>query len=228
MTGATSESGYTSEDFEALHRRVKQKEREVYEESLKEHIRKAIAKSGLADAIKKLTFKSFKVDSTWQRQMLNNAWNYAKNPEGWLMFCGQSGSGKTHLCTAVAGRFLRHGIPVKRLRWRLDSAKLKANYTSAEEAHNELMRYINAPCLFIDDLFKGSLTETDVKVAFALIDGRYSWNSKTLITTELTVEELLAIDEAIAGRIVEKCGNNLITIEKNRDKNIRLKNVNRL
>ena len=40
---------------------------------------------------------------------------------------GQVGAGKTHLCTAMVGEFLKRGISAKYMLWRDDALKLKAS-----------------------------------------------------------------------------------------------------
>ena len=51
-----------------------------------------------------------------QRQNLENAFrlahSFAESPEGWLVFQGTNGCGKTHLAAAIANYHLRAGKPV--------------------------------------------------------------------------------------------------------------------
>ena len=82
--------------------------------------------------------------------------------------------------------------------------------------------YKNVLCLYIDDLFKGGASEADIKLAFELIDHRYRNKYITIISTELLPNELIAIDEAVAGRIFEKSKNHRIVIGRDSAKNQRL------
>ena len=74
------------------------------------------------------------------------------------------------------------------------------------DAYKKAMnRLRNAPVLYIDDLFKGSVSEGDVNLAFSILNDRYnSTGKKTIISTELTIDEITEIDDAIAGRIRER------------------------
>ena len=68
-------------------------------------------KSGLKNIIREKTFDSYAATEPWQKTIKAGAVAYAEHPEGWLLFCGQPGSGKTHLCTAIARHRL---LPVTR------------------------------------------------------------------------------------------------------------------
>ena len=73
-----------------------------------------IQESGLGEALQAMTFDSFMGREVWQKQMLRTAAAYVSAVENlkplekapWLMIGGQSGSGKTHLCTAAFGKLL--------------------------------------------------------------------------------------------------------------------------
>ena len=57
-------------------------------------------KSGLQNVIREMTFDKFQTPETWQHEIKSRAMAYADSMDGWLLFCGQVGSGKSHLCTA--------------------------------------------------------------------------------------------------------------------------------
>jgi chromosomal replication initiation ATPase DnaA len=75
-------------------------------------------RSGLKDIIKDYTFDKFIASEPWQKAIKDAAQEYAKNPEGWFALCGQSGAGKTHLCTAICREFLLAGRKVRYMLWR--------------------------------------------------------------------------------------------------------------
>ena len=86
-----------------------------------------------------------------------------------------------------------------------------------------LNEYAKAEILYIDDLFKGKVTETDVNVAFQLINERYNTNLVTIVSSELLLKDLREIDEAIAGRLKEKAKSYCIQVAKDSSKNYRFK-----
>ena len=70
--------------------------------------------------------------------------------------------------------------------------------------YNKMMnRYKSARVLFIDDLFKGKITDSDVNIMFELINHRYFNNLPVIISSECSVGRLLDVDEALGSRLVE-------------------------
>lgn len=188
-------------------------------------------RSGLKDIIKDYTFDKFDASEPWQQTMKTAAADYAKKPEGWLYFGGQSGCGKTHLCTAVCREFLLEGKQVVYMMWRDDIAKIKSLALEPEERQKLIDRFKQAEVLYIDDLFKtgrntdGSEpkpTAADINAAFEIINYRYNNPGLlTVISSELNEDELLDIDEAVGGRIFERSKS--ISIAKDRTRNYRIK-----
>lgn len=188
-------------------------------------------RSGLKDIIKDYTFDKFIDSEPWQKSIKAAAMEYAKNPEGWFFLGGQSGSGKTHLCTAICREFLLAGRRVRYMLWRDDIVKIKGAVTDSEEYSKLIDQYKRVDVLYIDDLFKTGKdkdnsiqkpTGADVNVAFEIINYRYNNPSMlTIISSELSEDELLDIDEAIGGRIYERAKS--ITIGRSRDRNYRIK-----
>lgn len=190
-------------------------------------------RSGLKDIIKDYTFEKFEDTESWQKHIKTAAISYAENPEGWFFLGGQSGAGKTHLCTAICREFLLEGKRVRYMLWRDDVVKLKAAVTDSEEYSRLISPYKTVDVLYIDDLFKTGKTAegdtqkptgADINVAFEIINYRYNNPSLlTIISSELTEDELIDIDEAIGGRIYERAKKNAVNIGKNRDRNYRIK-----
>lgn len=191
-------------------------------------------RSGLKDIIKDYTFDKFVATEPWQKAVKAAAMEYAKNPSGWFALCGQSGSGKTHLCTAICRELLLSGKRVVYMLWRDEIVKIKEAAKGSEnssELRDLLDKYKTADILYIDDLFKTGRaadntmpkpTPADINYAFEIINYRYNNPSMlTIISSELTEDELLDVDEAIGGRIYERA--KTFTIAKNRDRNYRIK-----
>lgn len=192
-------------------------------------------RSGLGDIIRDKTFDKFKDDEPWKQQLKSIAMAYAKNPEGWFFLGGQSGAGKSHLCTAICREFLLNGKKVVYMLWLDDVATLKGVANDPEQREPMINRFKQADVLYIDDLFKTSKDKetkaqrpspADIRTAFEILNYRYC-NPKllTIISTEYTGDELIDIDEATAGRILEKSGKNGISMAEDRSRNYRLKQV---
>lgn len=181
--------------------------------------------SGLGNLTDK-RFKTFEATEEWQESMLSAAVRFAKTFSGreWIILLGQSGSGKTHLCAAIANNLLGAGYEVKYMLWTTAVRDLKRLALDAE--YDRLMsRYKNAQVLYIDDLFKGKVTEADIQIAYDLINARYNTGRATILSTELTAADLIRIDGATAGRIIERAGEYRIEIKPDNAKNWRLRDV---
>lgn len=190
-------------------------------------------RSGLEDVIKKYAFEKFEVTEPWQEAVKSKAMEYAKNPEGWFFIGGQSGCGKTHICTAICRSLLLDGNEVYYMKWRDDISKLKAMAMDAEEREKALDKIKNTKVLYIDDLFKTGQnpdgtaprpTSADINLAFEIINHRYCKKDLiTVISSEMQMADLIDIDEATGGRICEKAVT--LNIGKDRSRNYRTKHA---
>lgn len=185
--------------------------------------------SGFGKNILKMRFENFEAKEPWQIQILEAARAYGENPEGWFLLCGQSGSGKTHICTAIGGRQLHKGHEVQYLSWRDEISSLKS-IGEPEQRQKRMEKIKTAEMLCVDDLFKGGggmdngqPTAADVNTAFEILNYRYNNDLPTVISTEKSPQVLEKIDEALACRILESAGDNTFYIRKNPARNYRMR-----
>ena len=109
-------------------------------------------RSGLQHIIQDYTFAKFQATEPWQQKLKAAAQAYAQSLEGWFFFGGQSGSGKTHLCTAICRKALHQGRQVRYMLWRDDVSRIKAVANQGEEYNAAIAPYKHAELLYIDDL----------------------------------------------------------------------------
>lgn len=186
---------------------------------------KNAARSGLGDLLEK-TFDNFVISEEWQRAVFNMAVDFANSAgDEWMYIGGQTGSGKTHLCSAASNQRLKRGEQVVYMLWAMEVKRLKRRATDLE--YDRIFdRYKNVQLLYIDDFFKGKVTEADVTIAYELINYRYNHKDLiTIISSELYPVEVLGIDEALGGRICERCEKYVFGVERNKKRNYRLKSV---
>ena len=55
----------------------------------------------------------------------------------------------------------------------------------------------------IDDLFKGSVSKSDVSIVFEIVNFRYFNNLTMIVSSEKGVDELLDIADVIGSRVIE-------------------------
>lgn len=191
-------------------------------------------RSGLQNIITECTFEKYEELDPWHKDVKQRAKAYAAAPSGWFFMGGQSGAGKSHLCTAICRTFLLRGEQVQYMMWVDDAAKLKGIVNEGDEYVREVDRFKKSPVLYIDDLFKvqndngqnrGKPTPADVRLAFEIINYRVVSKLPTIISSEFTLGELVDIDQAVAGRIAEMAEFNAINITPDIKKNYRLRKV---
>ncbi len=130
-----------------------------------------------------------------------------------IMFTGQVGAGKTHLGTAICGALMKHGVAVIYMAYRNAVTKIKQNIIDEAVYNRKLNQYTSARVLYIDDLLKGRLTDTDINIMYEIVNYRYMNNMPIIISTEKSPNELLAFDEAIGSRLIEMCRGNIIQLQ---------------
>lgn len=192
-------------------------------------------KSGLKN-IDDYTFAKFTASEPWQQKLKDAAIKYTDAPQGWFFIGGQSGAGKTHLCTAICRDFMLNGKAVKYMLWRDDVVRLKGCVNDGDAYAAMMDEYKRCEVLYIDDLFKTGKgvdgqrqqpTGADINIAFEILNYRYN-NPEllTVISSECTVDDIINIDEATGGRIFERA--TAFSLKPDKSKNYRLKGVTEL
>lgn len=195
----------------------------------REESKRLMRLSGISPEFQGKGFENF---HTGQEQQLINAKNKAlgylesfekceKTRHNSIMFCGQVGAGKTHLGIAICNRLMARNIAVYYMAYRNAVTRIKQVMTD-EAAYNRGLRpYMHARVLYIDDLLKGRVTESDVNILYEIVNYRYMNNLPLIISTEKLIWGLIEFDEAIGSRIVEMCRGNIIQLH-GKDLNYRM------
>ena len=162
------------------------------------------------ELLRKMTFDNFDHKRlelpTEQRQNLRQAFNlaegFAHSPEGWLVFQGVNGCGKTHLAAAIANYRLGQGEPVffvvvpdllDHLRSTF-SPDSRISYDEFSEKIKEI------PLLILDDFGEQSATPWAQEKLYQLINHRYNARLPLVVTTCLSLDE---IETRISSRMVD-------------------------
>lgn len=168
--------------------------------------RHRMQRSGFEALLDDYTMDKFKTPERWQEAAKRKASEYlTQNGNGWLVASGCVGSGKSHLCTAVCKEMMLAGDDVQYMLWRDVGVRLKASVNDVEVYRDMIGPLKNTKVLYIDDFWKGSkVTDGDINLAFELLNHRYIARTRTIISTEKTIEDILDIDEAIGSRIYQR------------------------
>jgi DNA replication protein DnaC len=133
---------------------------------------------------------------------LKTAIEYVRSPQGWLVFTGTYGCGKTHLASAIANSRADLGQPpmlisVSNL---LDHLRATFSSNSPISLDRRFEEIRSAPLLILDALGEQSPTPWANEKLFQLIDYRHLNKLPTVMTTAKYLEEL---DPRILSRILD-------------------------
>lgn len=167
---------------------------------------RSLRKAGMEDMARRYTLDNYKATTPHREKIKAAAERFTREKTGWFFIAGQTGSGKTHICTAICTALMEeHGGEIYFMPWRDESTALKAGITDREWYEPRIKKLQTVPVLYIDDFLKGSSNEADLRLAFQILNARYNDTAlRTIISSEITLEGITGLDEAIGGRIYER------------------------
>jgi DNA replication protein DnaC len=123
---------------------------------------------------------------------VQEATDYARHPEGWLIFTGPHGCGKTHLAAAIgiAQEELGRRVIFKNVIDLLDHLRSTFSPASAISMDRLFEEIRTAPLLILDDLGSQSSTPWAREKLYQLLDYRYVSRLPTVITTANIRDEI--------------------------------------
>jgi len=189
------------------------------------------------DQFKRYTLSNYDTTIEWQRYALDKAKSYladlTKNEKAyWFYIGGNSGTGKTHLCTGIIAKLLNSNFSVKYMVWNTEIPSLISQRKSFYQEDQDLYRHRvkelkECQVLYIDDFLQlDTETKESLSVAYEIINSRYTDDSKiTIISSEVTQKELYEFSKALCGRIIEKSkrGDYVISVNEEISTNYRMK-----
>jgi len=131
------------------------------------------------------------------------SYEFAQNPNGWLLLIGPNGSGKTHLAAAIANQSLEDGALVlfSTVPDLLDHLRAAFAPTSTEVYDQLFARMREAEVLVLDDLGAQQSSPWANEKLFQLLNYRYNSRFPTVITANS--RGLQGIDERIRSRLTD-------------------------
>ena len=156
-----------------------------------------LRKSGISEEFRNKRFKNFNYSKDEQIfKAYKSATEYVKNfrdkekcRNNSIMLTGQVGSGKTHLCLAIANELMYDGVSVIYMGYREVITRIKQNMMDEVYYNKVISRYKNCRVLMIDDLFKGSITSSDINIVFELLNFRYFNNLPVIVFSKYVLSE---------------------------------------
>ncbi len=183
--------------------------------------------SGLGRLLEHCTFDSYETPQDWQAHAKARVMAYVQQDSNrWLYVAGQSGCGKTHLCTAVCKELMLQGLEVKYVLWRELYHELQSMQYRYEDYRRKMQELAGAQVLYVDDFLKNTDKSTqgrELSIAFELINARYAAGRRTVISSELFLTEVSALDAATGGRISESAKGFIVQMNRGDGRNYRIR-----
>lgn len=130
--------------------------------------------------------------------------NYKKNIG--LLFTGDTGTGKTWTSYCIANYLINKNIKVEITNFPNLFAKCKEHFNSIS---NIINKKLASDCLIIDDFGVEALTEFNNQIAYQIIDKRYHQMKPIIVSTNLTINELISNKDMrikrITSRLIDMC-----------------------
>ena len=164
-----------------------------------------IRQSGMSDLLKRYSFQSYRAETPEQKNILDKARQFAGSDGGWFYIFGRSGSGKSHICTAICRELIERNRDVYYMPWRDESTGLKSMITDSYEYERRMRKLKRVEVLYIDDFLKGGDSDADIRLAYEILNFRYNDTGlRTILSSETDLKTLLKRDEALGGRVYER------------------------
>lgn len=158
---------------------------------------------------KQMTFENFDKRGNLpidQRENLEKAYNlaleFAKSPEGWLVFQGVNGCGKTHLAAAIVNYRYKMKEPALFIVVPDFLDHLRSTFSpESKVTYDQLFESVRgAPLLVLDDLGTQSSSSWAKEKLYQVINYRYNAQLPTVVTTNCSTDEM---DSPVSSRFAD-------------------------
>lgn len=135
-------------------------------------------------------------------QAVRLARNFAESPEGWLVFVGVNGCGKTHLAAAIVNYRYRNRKPALFVVVPDFLDHLRSTFSpDSKVSYDQLFEAVRtAPLLVLDDFGEQASTPWAQEKLYQVINHRYNARLPSVITTTCSPDE---IENRISSRLVD-------------------------
>lgn len=184
---------------------------EVQEREKKARIERLFPTWELGQRFQECTFESFKPRPGTENALIaakEFAANFPPDDGLGLMFLGTWGNGKSHLAAAIVHEVKKQGHTAVFASMPEVLSRIRATYDGeAKETESQLMFGLReAKLTVLDDLGAEKKTDWTLEKVYELIDARYRARKPTVVTTNLTPEELeIQIGPRAYDRLLEVC-----------------------
>lgn len=181
-------------------------------------IKENIKSSGMGSLIDKQSFDNFDLtryaDNADAYAKMNNNFNFAKNYAGnfenspiTMLLIGNTGTGKTHISTAIAKTVIEKGYEVlydsaQNIISAFENDRFRSGYGHYEPEGD---KFFECDLLIIDDLGTEFVNQFTVSCLYNLINTRQNKGLRTIISTNLSHSQItVKYEDRIYSRIIGK------------------------
>ena len=191
------------------------------------HATKNRLASGLPEELKDKTLNNFTYTEPWQRQALEAAVSFAKNPDGLLFLGGQSGCGKSHLAAGIIYYVARSGSqPPLYYSWpELLAAVRRTSRNWKADDIRDTLKDCRAVVVLDDFLAapNGHPATAALETAFEIVSARTANHRPTVIVSPYAAEKIKALYSVLYKKIERAAGDRLISIDPDEGKDFTIK-----
>ncbi len=128
--------------------------------------------------------------------------SWALEPDGWLVFLGGNGCGKTHLAAGIAAERLAQGdsVAFANVPDLLDELRATFAPGATERFDHRFRRLLEAPVLILDDLGAQQTSAWAEEKLYQILNHRHLRRTPTIVTTN---RELKEMEPRIASRLAD-------------------------
>ncbi len=139
-------------------------------------------------------------------KVLEVALEFAKSPDGWLVFMGVAGCGKTHLAAAIVNYRYQANQPALFVVVPEFLDHLRSTFRpESEVSYDQVFEKVKTtPLLVLDDFGEQSTTPWAKEKLYQVLNYRYNAQLPTVITTRYSLDEIMQkLDSSISSRLVD-------------------------
>lgn len=168
-----------------------------------ESIKKLRKASLMGEQFRESTFQNYKIDQhNAQHYKLAvryvQKWEQMKQSNQGLLFCGDTGTGKTYLAACIANALLEQNVPVAM------TSFVKLASITDDDRQTTIRRLNQADLLVIDDLGAERGSDYALEQVYDYIDSRCQARKPMIVTTNLTHAQILNTTDIRYKRIYER------------------------
>lgn len=188
------EKGRIEDETKERNERAKQQQ----QASQRSHVQCLLGRSGIPPRFDGKELSGYKPENEKQEKFLKACGEYAANfPKhradgACMIFCGHTGTGKTHLACAIASTVMKeHGMGAVYVTISRAIRQVKDTYGKRDVREQDVINGFAVPDLLIlDEVGVQHGSDTERNIMFEIINERYEQMKPTILISNLSVEDL--------------------------------------